>query len=68
MGKGSGIDSVNIWLQQLGMQVSEEDALKIMAAVKAYSLKNKKMLTRGEFAIWRKAWSIAPQPKLAAHC
>jgi isopropylmalate/homocitrate/citramalate synthase len=49
MGKGSGIDSVNIWLQQLGMQVSEEDALKIMAAVKAYSLKNKKMLTRGEF-------------------
>jgi hypothetical protein len=31
------------------MQVSEEDALKITAAVKAYSLKNKKMLTRGEF-------------------
>jgi isopropylmalate/homocitrate/citramalate synthase len=49
MGKGSGIDSVNLWLQQLGMQVSEEDALKILAAVKAYSLKNKKMLSRGEF-------------------
>jgi isopropylmalate/homocitrate/citramalate synthase len=49
MGKGSGIDSVNIWLQQIGMQVSEEDALKIMAAVKAYSLKNKKMLSHGEF-------------------
>ncbi|HMF26156.1 MAG TPA: hypothetical protein VKG24_29110, partial [Pseudolabrys sp.] len=49
MGKGSGIDSVNIWLQQIGMQVSEEDALKVLAAVKAYSLKNKKMLTRGEF-------------------
>ena len=49
MGKGSGIDSVNLWLQQLGMQVSEEDALKILAAVKAYSLKNKKMLSHGEF-------------------
>ncbi len=49
MGKGSGIDSVNLWLQQVGMQVSEEDALKITAAVKAHSLKSKKMLTQGEF-------------------
>ncbi len=49
MGKGSGIDSVNLWLQQLGMQVSEEDALKVTAAVKQHSLKNKRMLTRAEF-------------------
>ncbi len=49
MGKGSGIDSVNLWLQQVGMQVSEEDALKITAAVKAHSLKSKKMLTQAEF-------------------
>jgi isopropylmalate/homocitrate/citramalate synthase len=49
MGKGSGIDSVNLWLQQLGMQVSEEDALKITAAVKARSLNSKKLLTHGEF-------------------
>ena len=49
MGKGSGIDSVNLWLQQVGMQVSEEDAFKITAAVKAHSLKSKKMLTQGEF-------------------
>jgi len=49
MGKGSGIDSVNLWLQQVGMQVSEEDAMKITAAVKAHSLKSKKMLTQAEF-------------------
>jgi isopropylmalate/homocitrate/citramalate synthase len=49
MGKGSGIDSVNLWLQQAGMQVSEEDAMKITAAVKAYSLKNKRLLTEAEF-------------------
>ncbi len=49
MGKGSGIDSVNMWLQDVGMQVSEDDAMKILQAVKLHSLKSKKMLTRGEF-------------------
>jgi len=49
MGKGSGIDSVNMWLQKAGMQVSDEDALKITAAVKAHSLKTKKLLTEAEF-------------------
>jgi isopropylmalate/homocitrate/citramalate synthase len=49
MGKGSGIDSVNAWLRDVGMQVSEEDAMKVLQAVKLHSLKNKKMLTRAEF-------------------
>jgi isopropylmalate/homocitrate/citramalate synthase len=49
MGKGSGIDSVNAWLRDVGMQVSEEDAMKVLQAVKAYSLKNKKMLSHAEF-------------------
>ena len=49
MGKGSGIDSVNLWLQHVGMQVSEDDAMKIMQAVKAHSLKSKKMLSHAEF-------------------
>jgi len=49
MGKGSGIDSVNQWLQEIGMQVSEDDAMKILQAVKLYSLKTKKLLSRGEF-------------------
>ena len=49
MGKGSGIDSVNMWLQEAGMQVSDEDALKITQAVKQHSLKSKKLLTKSEF-------------------
>jgi len=49
MGKGSGIDSVNGWLQELGMQVSDEDAMKILQATKLHSLKNKKMLSKSEF-------------------
>ena len=35
MGKGSGIDSVNVWLREVGLQVSEEDAMKVLQAVKA---------------------------------
>jgi isopropylmalate/homocitrate/citramalate synthase len=49
MGKGSGIDSINMWLQEAGMQVSDEDALKITQAVKVASLKTKKLLTKAEF-------------------
>jgi len=49
MGKGSGIDSIHMWLQKAGIQVSDEDALKITAAVKAHSLKTKKLLTEAEF-------------------
>jgi isopropylmalate/homocitrate/citramalate synthase len=49
MGKGSGIDSVNMWLKDVGMQVSEEDAMKVLQAVKLHSLTNKKMLSHAEF-------------------
>ena len=49
MGKGSGIDLVNMWLQDIGMQVSDDDAMKVMAAVKAHSLKNKRLLSWAEF-------------------
>ena len=49
MGKGFGIDSVNMWLKDVGMQVSEEDAMKVLQAVKLHSLTNKKMLSHAEF-------------------
>ncbi len=49
MGKGSGIDSVKIWLETLGFEASDEEATKMTAAVKAYSLKTKKLLTESEF-------------------
>ena len=49
MGKGSGIDSIHMWLQKAGVQASDEDAMKIMQAVKAHSLKTKKLLSEQEF-------------------
>jgi hypothetical protein len=49
MGKGSGIVSINMLLQDVGMQVSEEDAMKVLQAVKLHSLNNKKMLSKAEF-------------------
>jgi isopropylmalate/homocitrate/citramalate synthase len=49
MGKGSGIDSVKAWLAQMGIEASDEEALKMTSAVKGYSLKNKRLLTESEF-------------------
>ena len=49
MGKGSGIDSVKAWLAEMGIEASDEEALKMTAAVKGYSLKNKRLLTESEF-------------------
>ncbi|MFN7086554.1 MAG: LeuA family protein [Burkholderiales bacterium] len=49
MGKGSGIDSIKLWLEQLGIEASEEEALKMTAEVKNFSLKNKRLLTESEF-------------------
>jgi isopropylmalate/homocitrate/citramalate synthase len=49
MGKGSGIDSVKIWLGNIGMEASEEEAMAITAAVKRYSLNSKRLLTESEF-------------------
>ena len=49
MGKGSGIDSIKMWLKKIGVQASEEEALKILAAVKDFSLQRKRLLTEEEF-------------------
>jgi isopropylmalate/homocitrate/citramalate synthase len=49
MGKGSGIDSVKIWLDRAGMRASEDDVLRITAAVKDFSLKSKRLLSEAEF-------------------
>jgi len=49
MGKGSGIDSVKTWLEEFGIEASEEEATKMTAQVKAFSLKEKRLLTEREF-------------------
>ena len=49
LGKGSGIDSVNIWLSRIGAQATEEEATEILLQVKALGLQTKKLLTEEQF-------------------
>ena len=49
LGKGSGIDSIKAALKNLGIQFTEEEALKVVAAVKEFSLEHKRLLTSAEF-------------------
>ena len=49
LGKGSGIDSVNIWLSRIGAQATEEEATEILMQVKAAGLQTKKLLTEEQF-------------------
>jgi len=48
-GKGSGIDSVKNGLKKLGVQFTEEEAMRVVAAVKDFSLRHKRLLTDAEF-------------------
>jgi isopropylmalate/homocitrate/citramalate synthase len=50
LGKGSGLDSVMIWLDKLGMRpATEEQQMAILQGVKARSLEKKGLLTEDDF-------------------
>jgi isopropylmalate/homocitrate/citramalate synthase len=50
LGKGSGLDSVLIWLDKLGLgPANEEETAAILAEVKTTSLEKKGLLTPDEF-------------------
>ena len=49
LGKGSGIDSIKAALKNIGVQASEEGAMQVVAAVKNFSLRHKRLLTDAEF-------------------
>lgn len=50
LGKGSGLDSVLIWLDKLGMgPASQEEMMAILQEVKATSLQKKGLLTEEDF-------------------
>lgn len=51
LGKGSGIDSVNIWLDRLGIEATPEEAMSILMDVKQLSLHEKRLLTEDEFRL-----------------
>jgi isopropylmalate/homocitrate/citramalate synthase len=49
MGKNSGIDSVGIWLENLGKEADQDQRLAMVPLVKAKALKKKDLLTEEEF-------------------
>jgi isopropylmalate/homocitrate/citramalate synthase len=49
IGKGSGIDSIKAKLSSMGIQFTEEEAMKVVMGVKEHSLKTKALLTEEEF-------------------
>jgi isopropylmalate/homocitrate/citramalate synthase len=49
MGKGSGIDSVKIWLDNLGLQAADGEAAEILQECKALGGSTKKLLTEDQF-------------------
>jgi isopropylmalate/homocitrate/citramalate synthase len=49
MGKKSGIDSIAVWSQKLGIDLTEDEALLVLSRVKAKSHDLKRVLTEDEF-------------------
>lgn len=49
MGKGSGIDSVKIWLERLQIRANDEQAMEVLMAVKQWGLAHKRLMTEDEF-------------------
>jgi isopropylmalate/homocitrate/citramalate synthase len=50
MGKGSGIDNCKHWLDKFQIQASEEDAMKVLMAVKEWGLVHKRLMKDEEFS------------------
>lgn len=49
MGKKSGIDSVYLWAQQMGIQLNQDEALEVLTRVKDRSTELKRLLGEDEF-------------------
>jgi isopropylmalate/homocitrate/citramalate synthase len=49
LGKGSGLDSVAIWLDRLGRSATTEEMQAMLDEVKGRSLEKKSLLTEDEF-------------------
>jgi isopropylmalate/homocitrate/citramalate synthase len=51
LGKGSGIDSIKGALRERGIEFTEDEAMQVVAAVKEFSLRHKRLLTEAEFRL-----------------
>jgi isopropylmalate/homocitrate/citramalate synthase len=50
LGKGSGVDNIEEWLSDVGLQATEEQKGEILRQVKILSLEHKRLITKREFA------------------
>jgi isopropylmalate/homocitrate/citramalate synthase len=49
MGRGSGLDSIKVWLQKTGREGTEEQVTQILTEVKKFGYAHKRLLTESEF-------------------
>ena len=49
MGKGSGMDSVRLWIEKFQIQADDQQMARILQGVKAFGLEHKRLLTNEEF-------------------
>jgi isopropylmalate/homocitrate/citramalate synthase len=49
LGKNSGLDSINMWLDKIGVAADEDQVQKLVVAVKQKSLDKKGLLTQADF-------------------
>lgn len=49
LGKGSGIDSIRIWLDKIGTTATDDEAMEILKQVKALGGSTKKLLNEDQF-------------------
>ena len=66
LGKNSGIDSIAIWLDRLGLQADEQQRLEMLGRVKTRSLEKKALLTETEFSEIVKQVMNVPAPALSS--
>jgi isopropylmalate/homocitrate/citramalate synthase len=50
MGRGSGLDSVKLWLEKLGRKATDEQVGQILVEVKNFGYAHKRLLTEDEFS------------------
>jgi isopropylmalate/homocitrate/citramalate synthase len=50
LGKGSGLDSIALWLEKLGIEATDDEMREMLMEVKAKSLEKKGLLTEEEFS------------------
>ena len=50
LGKKSGVDNINLWIEKLGVQLSEEEKMTVLNQVKLKSHDLKRVLTEKEFS------------------